>query len=310
MNVAPCPEFTVAICTRDRRASLSRTLESLTGQRADAVWETLVVDNGSSDDTVAWVGERAAGFPVPLRLASEKTRGAGAARNRAVAEARGRVVLFTDDDASCRPGWLQAHAAAFADPSVVGTGGRILPILPPGTPAWLQRAMPHEQGGPTARYDFGSQPAEIVAGGPILPAFTANMGVVRECALSVGGFRTDVGPGTRIPFAEDVEFFERILELPGRCLYVPDAVVEHHIAPDRTTRAYYLGWHVDLGRASIAMREPMGLAERLGKLLRYGLRLATWAGRARWRQHDPHRELYAIRKRETARGRCLELLGR
>jgi glycosyltransferase involved in cell wall biosynthesis len=310
LDVVPCPEFTVAVCTRDRRESLSRTLDSIAEQQARASCEVLVVDNGSADGTLESVHERRADFPAPLRIESEKVPGVGSARNRAIESARGRVVLFTDDDATCRPGWLQAHAAAFADPSVVGTGGRILPKLPPEAPEWLRQALPTEGGGPTARYDFGSQPEEILAGGPILPAFTANMGVVRECALAVGGFRTDVGPGSRIPFAEDVEFFERILDLPGRCLYVPDAVVDHHISPARITREYYLGWHVDLGRASVATREPLGRMERVGELLRYGLRFATWAGRAHWRHGDTHLELHALRKREAARGRCLELLGR
>ncbi len=231
-------------------------------------------------------------------------------RNLAIASAQGRVMLFTDDDVTCRPGWLQAHATAFADPSVVGTGGRILPELPPEAPEWLRQALPTEEGGPTARYDFGAQPAEILAGGPVPPAFGANMGVVRECARAVGGFRTDVGPGSKAPVGDDTEFFERILDLPGRCLYVPDAAVDHHIFPARTTREYYLRWHVNLGRASIAMRQPLGVMERAGQILRHGLRLATWAGRARWRRGDPHLELHALRKREAARGRCLELLGR
>ena len=310
MEVTRLPEFTVAVCTRNRRESLSTTLDSLAEQQARASWETLVIDNGSTDGTLEWARGRAAGFPAPLRVESEKVPGASSARNRAVASALGRVVIFTDDDAACRPGWLQAHVAAFADPSVLGTGGRILPKLPPEVPEWFRRALPTEVGGPTARYDFGSRSVDILAGGPILPAFTANMGVVRECALAVGGFRTDVGPGSRIPFAEDVDFFERILDLPGRCLYVPDAVVDHCIPPHRTTREYYLDWHVDLGRASIAMRQPLGLMERVDGLLRYGPRLATWIWRARRCHGDLHRELHALRKRETTRGRCLELLGR
>jgi glycosyltransferase involved in cell wall biosynthesis len=300
----------VAVCTRDRRESLSRTLDSIAEQRAHISWEVLVVDNGSVDGTLESVRKREVSFPVPLRIESEKAPGVGAARNLAIASAQGRVVLFTDDDVTCQPGWLQAHAAAFADPRVVGTGGRILPKLPPEAPEWLRRLIPTEKGGPTARYDFGSQPAEILAGGPILPAFTANMGVARERARAVGGFRTDLGPGSRISLGDDTEFYERILDLPGRCLYVPDAVVDHHIAPDRTTRDYYLSWHVDLGRASVAARGPFERMERLRELLRYGLRFATWAARARRHSGDTHLELRALRRREAARGRCLELLGR
>ncbi len=307
---ATLPEFTVAVCTRNRSRSLSRTLESVARQEASVAWETLVVDNGSTDDTAERVRARAADFPVALRLEHETVPGAGAARNRALAAARGRVLLFADDDVTCRPGWLAEHVRAFADPNVIGSGGRILPNLPPDAPQWLRDALPKEAGGPTARYDFGMESREILPGNDVYPAFTANMGVARDRGIALGGFRTDLGPGTRIPFGEDVEFFSRLMKLSGRCLYLPDAVVDHHIPPARTTREYYFHWYQNLGRASIAANGPMSRVTRMGKLFRYGPRRATWALRSGRRYRNPYDQLDTRRKFEHARGRCLELLGR
>src|SRR5206468_3234707 len=103
------PALTVAICTRNRRELLLRALASLAAQQARAAWDVLVVENASDDDTRTAVAALAGDFPVPLAVASEPVRGLSHARNRALREARGRAVVFLDDDATCRAGWVAAH---------------------------------------------------------------------------------------------------------------------------------------------------------------------------------------------------------
>ncbi len=303
-------DLTIALCTRNRREELEITLDALARQEWDGPFEVLVVDNGSADGTGKLVRERAADFPVPLRLEVEETPGLAHARNRAIREAKGRATIFLDDDATALPGLVKAHGEAFKEDGVIGTGGRILPVLPPGTPEWLIEALPTEIGGPTSRYEFGPEPAVIVVPGPIPHPFGANMGVLTEAARSLDGFRTELGWGKRMVPDEEVEFYGRLAALPGKILYVPTAAVEHRIAANRTSREYYEQWHQGLGRAGVLRQMPLSFPARVGRLISSSLKLLKWSVRARRRRGDLVAELKAVRTREITRGRCLELLGR
>src|SRR5262245_49138701 len=230
------PTLTVAICTRNRRDALLRALASLARQETRATWDVLVVENASEDDTRSAAVEIAHAFPVPLAVASEPTRGLSHARNRALATATGRAVVFVDDDATCRPGFVVAHAEGLARAGVVATGGPILPVLPRDLePSW--RAFLEMQiGGPTSRYDLGPDPLECGAGGAPLP-FGANLGLLREAALAAGGFRTDLGWGRHAIPGEETELLWRLQRASGRVIYLPGAAVDHHIDAERLSVA-------------------------------------------------------------------------
>jgi glycosyltransferase involved in cell wall biosynthesis len=88
--------ISVCICTYNRSESLRRTLESLARQNNIDLGEVLIVDNNCTDGTAEVVEsfrER-----LPIRLVTESQQGLAHARNRAAAEFRGGVLLFTDDD--------------------------------------------------------------------------------------------------------------------------------------------------------------------------------------------------------------------
>ena len=295
------PELTVAICTRNRRALVLRALASLATQDASVRWSVLVVDNASEDDTRAAVSAFASDFPVPLAVASEPLRGLSAARNRALAVAAARVVVFLDDDATCRAGWVDAHARGLAARDVVATGGRILPVLPEALPEPWRAFLARELGGPTGHYDFGLEPQDCGAGGAALP-FGGNLGVVRAAALAIGGFRTDLGWGTRMIPGEETELLLRLARGPGRIRYLPDAVIDHHIDPERASLAYYLRWYRGLGRSRARLDPP---ASRRERARRVALQLAR---AARWSVSGRHP--LALREREHALGHALELLRR
>src|SRR3954466_3165587 len=97
-------EISVVVPTRNRAGRLRALLESLAAQPAH---EVVVVDNASRDDTQAVVtkaGVRRIRLPEPM--------GPAVARNRGWREARGDLIVFTDDDVVARPGWLAAIADA------------------------------------------------------------------------------------------------------------------------------------------------------------------------------------------------------
>ncbi|MFM7140533.1 MAG: glycosyltransferase family 2 protein [Alphaproteobacteria bacterium] len=107
---------------------LERCIAALRGQDYPAdEFEILAVDNNSTDESPAILA-RAAG----VRVLHERKQGSYAARNRAVREARGALLAFTDSDCIPDRGWLRAIEAAMADPGVQVVLGLRRPSLDHG----------------------------------------------------------------------------------------------------------------------------------------------------------------------------------
>src|SRR5205823_9205883 len=108
-------QVTVVVPARDAEATLGRALDAIASQRLEEPWETIVVDDGSSDGTVA-IAERAPGGVTVLRA---DAAGPAAARNRGADAARGDVLAFTDADCYPEPGWLAAGLRALESADLV-----------------------------------------------------------------------------------------------------------------------------------------------------------------------------------------------
>lgn len=98
----------VIMPTRNRAPILARCLESLGGIPAEsAPAEIIVIDDGSTDQTLQTVKQFALTSTVPvILLRQERAMGANAARNLGLQSARGEIVVFMDDDVIVLPGWL------------------------------------------------------------------------------------------------------------------------------------------------------------------------------------------------------------
>jgi len=108
-TVRTTPLVSVVLPTRDRCALLPRAIASVNCQTYPN-WELLIVDDGSVDDTPALL----AGIS-DKRLRTFRAEGAGvcAARNVALAHARGELIAYLDDDNIMHPAWLKAVVWAF-----------------------------------------------------------------------------------------------------------------------------------------------------------------------------------------------------
>jgi Glycosyl transferase family 2 len=105
------PLVSVVIPVYNGRAHLAQTLRSVLAQSHAAI-EIIVVDDASTDDSLALVAEVA---PQAQRL-QQRNAGVSAARNRGLASASGRYVCFLDQDDVWHPkqierqvAWLEAH---------------------------------------------------------------------------------------------------------------------------------------------------------------------------------------------------------
>jgi glycosyltransferase involved in cell wall biosynthesis len=102
-------EVTVVVPTRNRASMLGQALRSVVAQ-CEVELEAVVVDDGSTDATAAVV--TGMGDPRLRLVRHERPQGVSAARNRGIAEARGRWVAFLDDDDLWAPGKLASQLAA------------------------------------------------------------------------------------------------------------------------------------------------------------------------------------------------------
>ncbi|GGI05444.1 glycosyltransferase family 2 protein [Egicoccus halophilus] len=102
-------QVSVVISTYNRRRLLSAALDSALGQR-DVDHEVIVVDNGSEDDTRAFLREH--DHPRLRVIRNETSLGSVGGRNTGLAAATGRWVSFLDDDDLWAPDKLGAQIAA------------------------------------------------------------------------------------------------------------------------------------------------------------------------------------------------------
>ncbi len=85
--------------------------------------EVLVVDNGSSDDSVGWIRQHFSGVRI---LELDRNLGFGEGNNRGVAAARHNIVVLLNNDMVVDPSFLAPLLEPFADPDVFAVSAQIL----------------------------------------------------------------------------------------------------------------------------------------------------------------------------------------
>jgi glycosyltransferase involved in cell wall biosynthesis len=231
-------DLTVVIPTRDRRAILCETLTRLDRGGGEVRFEVIVVDDGSVDGTQAAVRALGLDLSLDLTLLEQRRRGAAAARNRALAAARGPVCLFLNDDSWPEPDLVARHAAFHArhpEAEAALVGGIGLPSEPPPTPFmhWLV--------GVHFDYDVISDPGD--AGGGCF--FTANVSAKTRFLRDAGAFDESFPDAAY----EDIELGLRLEGRGLRLAYDEHAVVEHCHPLDLPTavaRMYRMGERLPL----------------------------------------------------------------
>jgi cellulose synthase/poly-beta-1,6-N-acetylglucosamine synthase-like glycosyltransferase len=213
--VAP-PSVTVIVPVYndpDRLRLLLAALAAQTWPKSDL--EVLVVDNGSKEDVQTPVRE----MGPPFVALHEPKPGSYAARNKALAQACGEFVAFTDADTIPAIDWVERGVGALrAHPEAGLVAGRIQVFAAGRRRTWVERfemlyAFPQERF--VKEQHFGA---------------TANVFTRRSVLDRVGLFNAELMSGG------DREWGQRVHAAGLPVLYTPDVVVLHPAR--RTFREY------------------------------------------------------------------------
>lgn len=282
----PTPGVDVIIATRDRPASLHRTLASLARSRT-AVASVIVVDNSPARTAEPVVAEHGA------RYVAEPRGGLSRARNAGVAASAAPVAAFIDDDAEAHPAWLLRLIEPFADPAISVVTGLVLPAeLDTDSQVAFERDRSGlNRGYRRVRYDGRFLAATASIGPPVwrIGAGT-NMAIRRSALERSGGFDDRLGAGAA-GCSEDSELWYRIIADGGVARYEPGAVVFHHHRADERAllaqAAAYLRGHTVALTVQFARHRNWGDLRRalwtLPTSLASGAVRDAWRGRVRRR---------------------------
>lgn len=244
------PRITVVVPSIiERIDELGRCLDSL-GNIDYPDFEVLLVDNRRELPPKDPLPALVHGRPW-LRVIREELSGVSAARNAGLAQAKGVIVAFTDDDVQVGPKWLRAIGTRFAmNPQLDAVAGLILPAeLETPAQIWFERYY----GGFGGLRTF--TPLTLVTDHDVRPSLRgsrilvrdssdgevlrssvygigayvagANMAFRRSSLEKIGGFNNALGGGTPARGGEDLAVVISILWADGQVGYEPGAFVFH-----------------------------------------------------------------------------------
>lgn len=233
-------------------------MKSLLGQNGleKVSWELLLIDNNSSDTTPDVVKNFEAA--LPLRYVFEGAQGLSAARNRALQEFRGDILIFTDDDVVLDPSWLAVYDNALNQfPEADYFGGRILPLWQDDKPNWLRDPSMALISGLLGHYDLGKNNRWFRDDDPL--PFGANFALRRELGERMEPFRLDLGvKGGSSGRGEEAEYLGRVQRTGAKGAYVGTAVAYHAQDSRRFKVGFLYRYGIEKGRAAALMSGQAG----------------------------------------------------
>lgn len=231
------PTVAVIVLNWNGRAYLADCFDSLAALEypRDRL-ELLMVDNGSTDESVAFIHAQ---YPQVTVVETGRNLGFAAGNNAGARAAKGEYVAFLNNDAHVYPDWLSKLIEAVqSDPEVVCAGSRLMDITGErvefGGSSINFYGYGYQEGYDHANVDAyrSTHPTIFACGGAFL--------IRREVYVESGGLDEDY-----FIYYEDVDLGWRLWVLGYKVLYVGSAVVlhQHHGAkqqmPDASRRALF-----------------------------------------------------------------------
>jgi GT2 family glycosyltransferase len=249
---------TVAIPTLCADEKLGHCLDSL-GRQTLCDFEVIVVDN-SGKNLAARHGRRGTRI-----IANPRNVGFGAAINQGLAASRSPYLATLNDDAVVHPGWLAALVAALESRPDAGMCASQVRLF--GEPLLDSAGMLVAGDGSSKQRGQGQPPADFpIPEETLFPSGSAAL--YRRAMLDeIGGFDSAF-----FLYCEDTDLGLRARWAGWKCLYAPDAVVEHHYSHSAGRASPLKAYYVERNRLFVVAKNfPAGMALRAPwiTLLRY-----------------------------------------
>ncbi|GAI69040.1 unnamed protein product [marine sediment metagenome] len=236
----PIINYSVIIPTLNQSAKLKQCLSHLSLLSFDpGLFEVLVIDNGSTDDTKQVV-DTFKNEISNLRYFFSDIPGLHTGRNLGFEKARGEILCYIDDDSFVTKGWLKGIERAFEDPSVALVGGPCLPKYESEPPKWLKYFWSDCEFGKTLGYlsllDFGNKITPIPPG----YIFGCNFNIRKDVLLKYKGFPPDFFHRSLVKYSGSGEsdVAEKIRKSNLLSVYSSEAKIFHLVPQNRFNEKY------------------------------------------------------------------------
>jgi glucosyl-dolichyl phosphate glucuronosyltransferase len=254
--------ISVVICahTQKRFHETCAAVESVRAQSLPSQEIIVVVDHNP-----ALLASLAEAMPDVTVVANREAQGLSGGKNTGVAVSHGEIVAFLDDDAVADQDWLKYFADSYADPAVIGVGGRTLPNWQAPRPAWFPDEFAWVVGAAYRGMPETRAPVRNLLGG--------NASFRRSAFGIAGGFQNGIGrSAAKRPLGcEETEFCIRLSQRsPGAVfLYDNRAVIWHVVGAERCRFRYFRSRCYAEGLSKAQVTASVGAGDGLATERRY-----------------------------------------
>lgn len=206
------PHLSVIVPCYNEEKVIGYCLDSLVQQECDLLYEIIVVDDGSNDETVELVRDfmrKKNPKEIEVRLVAIEHRGPAGARNIGIKNAVGELVLFIDADCFADCNWIKTLTRRAREDDVAGIGGTYI------------TKNPHSRVANFIGFDIEYRHLNMGRYTDFVGSYNACF--KKKALLEVGGFDESFEEAN----AEDNDLCYRILEKGHMLAYEPDARVMH-----------------------------------------------------------------------------------
>lgn len=237
------PAISIIMPCYNAVAHLPRSVASVQAQTFPN-WELIAIDDGSSDETLAWLKAQA---EPRLRIHAQTNRGVSAARNAGLGLARGEYIAFLDSDDTWAPSFMEKMLESL----------RANPHASLAYCGWQNLGKPGRQGEPFMPPDYEvPEKISFLVNGCRWPIHAA---LTQHCFIKeAGGFNKHISIGEDFLLWMEIGCFHPIVRVPENLAYY------HHHDGEQATKNRLRAALQTLAAQRIFLKRHPDIAKRLG----------------------------------------------